>query len=112
MSQEMISIIEAGEYEYYGLRAHRGAAPAEIGQSLGNSRVWVDGDCTDDELDGISAIRVRAGDDIAAVIARLRSEYCWADEAIVLVGGYSASHGQDRGEIIILDNICLAILGV
>lgn len=100
-------IIEAGEYDHYGIRAHRTAA--SVGQSLGNSRVWVDGECTSDELNGISTLKVRVEDDIETIIAKLRKEYCWSNESIVLVGGYSGGWGQDAGEFVIRDNICLAI---
>lgn len=100
-------IIEAGEYDHYGLRAHRGVEVV-VGQSLGNSRVWIDGECTDEELDGISALEVKA-DTIDAVIANLAG-YAWADEPIVLVAGNSRSWGEDAGEIVIPDNICLAVL--
>jgi hypothetical protein len=106
--QAIADMIKAGDYEYYGLRAHR--REPVIGKSLGKSRVWIDGECTDDELDGISAVRVKAGDDLDAIIDRLRREYCWEAETIVLIGGYIASQGEDRGEIIIRDNICLAVL--
>lgn len=101
-------IIESGEYEHYGIRAHR--SEAIVGQSLGNSRIWVDGECTDEELDGISTIKVSEVDDIDAIVSKLRNEYCWENETIVLVGGYYGSHGEDAGEFIIRDNVCLAVL--
>ena len=105
---EIIELIEAGEYEHYGLRAHRGDAAA-VGEWLGNSRVWVDGDPTDDELGGICAIKVIAGT-AESVLATIRKMYAWGGAQIVLVGGYYASYGEDRDEIIIRYNICLAIL--
>lgn len=102
------AIIEEGEYEHYGVRAHRVAAT--VGQTLGNSRVWVDGECTDDELRGISTIKVRTAEEAESAIARLRKEYCWDNETVVLVGGYEGEWGEDAGEFIIRDNICLAVL--
>lgn len=102
------NIIEAAEFEHYGIRAHR--AEAVVGKALGNSRVWVDGECTDDELRGVSTIKVRTADEVEAIVARLRREYCWGSEAIVLVGGYEGEWGEDAGEYIIYDNVCLAVL--
>ena len=57
-------IMAEGEYEHYGVRAHRAAAT--VGQTLGNSRVWIDGECTEDELAGISTIKVRDAAEIEA----------------------------------------------
>lgn len=102
------TIIEAAEYDHYGLRAHR--STATVGETLGNSRVWIDGECTDEELRGISTIKVRSADEIDAAVARLRKEYCWDNETIVLVGGYEGEHGEDDGEYIIRDNVCLGVL--
>ncbi len=102
------TIIEEGHYEHYGVRAHR--ATATVGQTLGNSRVWVDGECTDEELRGISTIKVRSADEVESIVARLRREYCWDSETIILVGGYEGEWGEDAGEYIIRDNVCLAVL--
>lgn len=101
-------IIEAAEFDHYGIRAHR--AEAVVGETLGNSRVWIDGECTDDELRGISTIKIHSSDEIESIVARLRREYCWDSETIVLVGGYEGEWGEDAGEYIIRDNICMAIL--
>lgn len=101
-------IIETGEYDHYGIRAHR--AHAVVGQGLGNSRIWVDGECTDEAINGISTIKVRTAEEADAAIARARKEYCWDNETIVLVGGYVGEWGEDDGEFIISDNVCLAVI--
>lgn len=106
--ENLTAIIEAGEYEHYGVRAHR--TDATVGASLGNSKVWIDGVVTDDELNGISTIKVKTTTDLEAAVSRLRREYCWADERIVLVGGNTGEWGEDAGEYIISDNVCLAVL--
>lgn len=100
-------IIAAAEFDHYGVRAHRSAAI--VGGSLGKSRVWIDGEPTEEELDGISTIKVTAGTvDLALEI--VRRTYCWSDETIVLVGGYVGAWGDDDGEFVIRDNVCLAVL--
>lgn len=104
----IIRIIEDGEFEHYGLRAHRGEATE--GETLGKSLVWVDGECTDEELPGISTLRITQGADIIQMVEFLEDTYCWDSERIVLVGGYIGEHGEDDGEFIITDNVCLAVL--
>lgn len=108
MTEHFAEIVAAGEYDHYGVRAHRSACV--VGETLGRSRLWIDGECTDSELSGISALKVADLGKIEALIARLKSEYCWDNETIVLVGGYTAEWGEDAGEIVIKDNVCLAIL--
>jgi hypothetical protein len=101
-------IIERGEYEHYGVRAHR--STVAVGETLGNSRVWMDGECTDDELRGISTLKVTA-DNVDDMIGTLAAAgYIFGDAAVVLVGGFAGEWGEDAGEYIIRDNICLAIL--
>ena len=106
--QQFLDIINEGEYEHFGIRAHRGDAPV-VGASLANSRVWVDGECTDEEINGVCATRVTAAT-LEAIVARAKAEYAWGGEPIVLVGGDYVEHGYDDGEIIIRKNVCLAVL--
>lgn len=106
--ENFAAIIEQASFDHYGVRAHR-SAPV-VGASLGNSLVWVDGECTDDELDGISTIKVSSASELANAVALLRREYIWSDEVIVLVGGNVGSWGEDAGEFLIRDNVCLAAL--
>jgi hypothetical protein len=106
MTHPFLSIIETGEYDHYGIRYHRGTSPI-VGETLGKSRVWVDGECTEDELDGICTIKVTAGS-LDEALADMGG-YSWAGEPLVLVGGHFASRGEDDGELIIRDNICLAV---
>lgn len=103
------ALIADGEYEHYGLRAHRGSVPV-VGGRLPNSRVWIDGECTDEELAGVSTIEVTDTSDLSAIVARLRREYAWGGEPVVLVAGYYGEYGEDSGEIIIRDGICLAVV--
>lgn len=106
--EKFAAIIDAAEYDHYGVRAHRDEAI--VGKGLGKSRVWVDGEMTDDELDGISTIKVSSASDLVKALDILRQVYCFGGAQIVLVGGYFGSWGEDAGEYIIKDNICLATL--
>ena len=62
-----------------------------LGETLDNSFVWVDGEITDEELNGTCAIRI---DD-----AELAKGY-YGDH-VAIIGGDSVEYGQDLGEIII-----------
>jgi hypothetical protein len=104
----MEQIVASAEYNYYGIRAHRAAAA--VGEVLGNSYVWIDGEPTDVELNGVCTIRVGEGDDLDAIVARIRREYCWDNETIVLVGGYHGEWGEDDGEFIIRNAVVLDIV--
>jgi len=106
--EKFAAIIEAAEFDHYGVRAHRSSAV--IGKTLGNSKVWVDGEATDEELNGISTIKVKSTADLDKAIGTLQAMYCWDNETIVLVGGFTGSWGEDAGEFVIEDNICLAVL--
>lgn len=108
MAEHFAEIVVAGEYDFYGVRAHRSSCVP--GETLGRSRQWIDGECTDVELAGISALKIADVDDIPTLVERLKREYCWSDETIALVGGYSVEWGEDDGEILIKDNVCLAVL--
>lgn len=102
------TIIEAGEFEHYGVRAHR--ADAIVGSSLGNSRIWIDGECTDDELRGVSTLKVTAENVDAMIDALADAGYVFGGAKVVLVGGYEGQWGEDEGEFIIRDNVCLAVI--
>ena len=108
--KKITSLIQANDYDHYALRVHRGS-DAIVGQTLGKSHVWIDGECTDELLSGISALKVDA-QSVEKTITRLKQTYAWGNEPIALVGGYYSEHGEDPGEIIIVDNICLAVFDI
>ena len=48
-------------YHWHGLRVVDATDEAIVGAELGASRVWVDGDVTDEMLPGTSAVDLRVG---------------------------------------------------
>lgn len=104
----LAEIVAQGEFEHYGIRVHR-AVPV-VGKTLGKSKVWINGECTEEELDGISTIKINSSDNIADVVEFVRKLYDWDNSPIVLVGGFSGQWGEDDGEYIIRDNVCLAVI--
>jgi hypothetical protein len=79
----------------YGLRVE--AEPVSIGDILPDSRVWVDGEPTDETLRGVSTIGITA-DTVERSIDMLSG---YLGDYIVLVQGVYASWGEDAGERII-----------
>jgi len=100
--------VERDDHDYYGLRIEHGRRFA-TGDELPDSRVWVDGEETDETLDGVATLRLPHDpddDEIAKVLSEIGSYY---GDALVLVGGTFGGYGEDVGEAIIRDAICLEI---
>lgn len=70
------------------------------GQILDNSFVWVDGEPTDEELDGTCALTLEDAD--------LIQDYF--GEHVAIIGGDFGEYGQDEGELIIKDAEVLEVL--
>lgn len=86
------------EYEYIGIRVQE--VPFELGEMAHKSHVWIDGDDTGEELDGVCVLR---GD-----YAHLAKNY-YGDH-VAIIAGNSAETGEDNGEIIISDPVVLEVL--
>ena len=84
-------------YEYVGVRVQE--VPFELGQIDHCSKVWVDGDETDEELDGICA----------TMLDKLNANEYFGNH-VAIICGYSAEYGEDVGEIIISDAVVAAII--
>ena len=91
-------IKENSEYEYIGVRVQENEFVK--GEILDNSFVWVDGEMTDEELDGTCAVKLED--------AELASGYF--GDHIAVIGSNSMEYGQDLGEIIIRDAEVLEVL--
>lgn len=102
LTQEMIARIKTraeelhDDYEYVGLRVQE--EPFELGALDHVSHIWIDGDDTGDELDGICAITLASKGFDWVMMA---DTYFGSHAAII--GGFRASYGEDPGEIIIED---------
>lgn len=91
-------IKENSEYEYIGVRVQENEF-AE-GEILDNSFVWVDGEMTDEELDGTCAVKLED--------AELANGYF--GEHVAIIGSNSMEYGQDLGEIILRDAEVMEVL--
>lgn len=119
------SLVEqySDEYEHFGLRClsvYRDAVPAPaVGDVLSPSSVWVDGEPTDEELSGTSALWIgdeaesdgrwirTVTDDEGMRKARALASYY--GQYVVLIAGNYASSGVDLDETIIRDATVLAV---
>ena len=132
---EIIRIMEESDYECFGIRADR-AGIVEIGDTFAPSHQWFqdyiwddeaveniynDPDhpyseekrCWDDgELDGTCAVEIREIDaeHIAKALEMVAGYRFGEYTTLYLIAGDSAMRGNDRGESIISDAECLAII--
>ena len=91
-------IRENSDYEYIGVRVQENEFTK--GEILDNSFVWVDGEITDEELDGTCAVKLED--------AKLANGY-FGDHDAIIVADFM-EYGQDLGEIIIRDAEVLEVL--
>lgn len=91
-------IQDAYDYGYIGIRVSDNEFAK--GEILDNSFVWVDGEMTDEELDGTCAIMLKD--------AKLANAYHGSHVAII--GSDSMEYGQDLGEIILRDAEVLEVI--
>lgn len=95
-------IDEDGRYAYIGIRVQDDAYGMQAGQKVEhNSLVWIDGEETDEELDGVCAVN-------ADVISQIDATYY--GDTVVVLGSQRAEYGEDEGEIIMQDAVVLAVV--
>ncbi|WP_409036815.1 hypothetical protein [Mannheimia haemolytica] len=108
-------------FAVYGLRATTDVH--QVGDELGNSFVWVDGEKTDEELDGICTMGIQNADEAGLLnaIKNLGRDVCkkfdvefkgfqsYCGQNFILVKGDSARGGEDKGESIIRNPIVVAV---
>lgn len=124
--KEIAEIVKKGlfnEYEVYGLRADR--EDVEVGDSFENSHQWWQDDPSDwgedcefneemqcwdgGELDGTCTIGLPDYEcDFEAEIENALNRVKMYGNAIYLVGGDNAGHGNDIGETLIANAVCVA----
>jgi hypothetical protein len=92
----------------YGLRVLPHDDAADVGDTLAPSFVWIDGEQTDEQLNGTSSVGCDA-DTVARALAIIeRNGY--SGSRIALIVGDRAESGEDEGERVIRDAQVLAII--
>lgn len=112
-------IVEDDSWASLGLRATRKESEIVVGEYLEDSYIWVDGVCTDDQLDGVCALGIDVGNyseqELINVIHMHGSEWCeffgieptkntkfgYVGLSLILVQGDYSTWGEDIGEYII-----------
>ena len=93
---------EYGEYQYFGIRTQD--VPFELGEIDHNSKVWEDGDETDEELDGISATNATSG----SISAHIDGLY-YGDHMAILASN-DITWGEDVDELVMRDAVVIRII--
>ena len=84
------------EFEYVGLRVQDGTYGLKIGDEVTHlSRRWVDGEMTDEILDGICAI------DAQSAAGRVLDFGAYEGNVVLVLGGSYCEDGEDDREIIL-----------
>lgn len=90
-------------YEKYGIRIQE--QDFELGTVDHNSKVWVDGEETEDELDGICAINLNSPE-----AAGTLNGHGYFGSHIALLASNRFEYGLDAGEVILKDAEVLYII--
>lgn len=92
------------EYAYIGIRVQEEAYGLTVGDTVYHySKVWVDGEETDEELDGVCAMSINLLDIV---------EGFYFGKCVLVLGSNYAGYGVDPGEIVMRDAKVLAIINV
>lgn len=86
----------------WGLRVIPHGHPVSVGDELPPSYRWEDGEQTEDELDGTSAIGIRANGGVQRAI-KVLNQGGYSGAQVALVRGESQGAGEDPGEILLSD---------
>lgn len=107
MTKELINKIKTAaedyeyEYDYFAVRVQE--VPFELGEMNHVSHVWVDGEETDEELDGVCGIKLSALERI------VKSGVTYYGDHVALICGNKAEGGEDDGELILKDAVVVEI---
>ena len=105
--QEIIknTIVNNDQYGYFGIRIDCDV-DYKVGDFAADSRVWDDGNATDDTLDGTSCIGVNINN-IDKSVKLVNSYY---GNRVYIVAGNVMEYGEDAGEYIIQNAKVIAII--
>ena len=104
---EIINCLKQREYNYYGLRSmtwnpiNHKSVRATVGEILDNSYAWDDGETTDYQLTGTSALEIDIDANEERINQVIADIAVYHSHQVVLLGSYSRDYGSDDGEIIL-----------
>ena len=97
-------IPHASEYDYIGFRVEMSPISYKIGDIVRPSRVWVDGEPSDEYLNGACAISI---DKLAYAYDGYEG---YIGDTILVLGSNNAEGGNDPGEIVMIDAVVLDVV--
>ena len=109
MAAKIYEAIQDGYYEYYGIRIDDDIEYSE-GDKTEDSRIWVDGDPTDETLDGTSSIGIDHTDTADEIEAKIEQAKNYYGNKMYLIAGNSVSYGEDAGEYVISNAVVVKVL--
>lgn len=93
------------DFDHIGLRVQESDHGTSAGEEIEHlSRHWIDGDMTDDEIDGICAIDARSA------AKRVLKFGAYMGNVVLVLGSNRRAYGEDDGEIIMHNPIVLDII--
>ena len=95
------------EFGYYGIRTQELPFEAIGDWMTHQSRIWVDGEETDEELPGVCALDMRAYSTKDEAIEASRQYY---GKYTAIIASDSMEYGEDLNEIILRDPVVIEIL--
>lgn len=91
------------EFEKFGIRIQE--QPFDLGSIDHNSKVWIDGEETDEELDGVCAINLNSPEAANTIEGK-----GYSGSHVALIGSDRFEYGIDAGEVILKDAEVLYII--
>lgn len=97
--------------EVTGLRIFDAETAPKVGDRLDCSRVWDDGEPTEETLSGTCAVEIdwNAKDLTAEILSALKIAKSYCGDYVAIIGGPSSEYGVDSGEVIIHRAVVLAV---
>lgn len=109
--EQLMEVLESGEYSYYGLRGATNHDVDNIERGyLDCSYNWIDGEKTDDQLNGTCALSV--GDFLSEkeIMKRYNRLAMYTaqhgTDTILLIADVNCEYGEDEDEVILGSNGC------
>lgn len=107
--EELIEILESGEYNYYGLRCATNHDVENIERGyLDCSYNWIDGEKTDEQLNGTCALSVGDFLNEKEIMRRYNRLAMYTSQhgtsTILLIADNNQEYGEDENEVILGSN--------
>ena len=102
--------VDDAEYIYYGIRIDDDVKYEE-GDFASESRIWDNGEPTDEYANGTCCVGIKAGASEEEIQKALKIAEDYYGDDVYLVGGDSMEYGEDAGEYVIKDAVVVSKLG-